>query len=56
MDSNRHRRVQPETVLRHCKGFDRVFLEGEIEKDKVWLALKAHFDYLSERRLLPMQS
>ena len=53
MDSNRERGIKPETVLRHSKGFDRVFLDWETEKEKVWATIQSHFEYLRERRLLP---
>src|SRR5574341_902226 len=46
MDSNQKRRMKPETVLRHSKGFDRVFLNWEEEKGKIWKAIRAHPDYL----------
>jgi hypothetical protein len=53
MDSNRERGMQPETVLRHSKGFDRVFLNWYKEKEEVWKAIQAHFDYLSELGMMP---
>jgi hypothetical protein len=45
--------MQPETVLRHSKGFDRVFLNWYKEKEGVWKAIQAHFDYLSELGMMP---
>jgi len=53
MDSNRERGMKPETVLRHSKGFDRVFLNWHEEKSKVWKAVENHFKYLEEYGLLP---
>jgi len=43
--SNEERGLRPETVLRHTKGFDRVFLNWFKEKD-------AHLDYLDKLGLL----
>lgn len=54
MDSSRLRHINPETVLRHSKSFDRVFLDWETEKEKVWEAIRAHLEYLGERGLLPV--
>jgi hypothetical protein len=44
--------MKTETVLRHPKGFNRIFLDGSKEKDKVWDAIRAHIDYLGEVGLL----
>jgi hypothetical protein len=52
MDTNLRRGVQPETILRHCKGFDRVFLDWNSEKEKIWQTIQAHFLYLKERGIL----
>jgi hypothetical protein len=53
MDTNEERGMKPETVLRHAKGFDRVFLNWYAEKDQVWAAVRAHLEYLSSLGLLP---
>ena len=53
LDSNRERGMKPETILRHAKGFDRVFLDWYVEKGKVWQAIQAHFEYLAELGLMP---
>lgn len=50
--SNEERGLQPETVLRHTKGFDRVFLNWFKEKEEAWRAIEAHFDYLDNLGLL----
>jgi hypothetical protein len=50
--SNEERGLRPETVLRHTKGFDRVFLNWFREKDDIWRAIEAHFDYLDKLGLL----
>ena len=50
--SNEERGLRPETVLRHTKGFDRVFLNWFKEKDEVWRAIEAHFNYLDKLGLL----
>jgi len=38
--------VLPETVLRQGKGFDRVFLNWENDKENIWKDLLSHFNYL----------
>ena len=48
MKSNKWRRMQPETILRHSKGFDRVFLNWEDEMEVVWEDVQSHFNYLSQ--------
>ncbi len=53
MDTNQARGMKPETVLRHSKGFDRVFLNWYRERDKVWEAIQAHFEYLTGLGLMP---
>jgi hypothetical protein len=53
MDSNEKRGMKPETVLRHSKGFDRVFLNWYLEREKVWEAVQAHFAYLHDLGLMP---
>lgn len=45
MDTNKERRLGKETVLRQGKGFDRVFLEWEEEKETIWQDIKRHFEY-----------
>ncbi len=52
MDSNIERGMKPETLLRHTKGFDRVFLNWNSEKNKAWDTIRAHIDYLREKHLL----
>lgn len=54
MDSNKERGLKPETVLRHTKGFDRVFLDWEQEKEKVWRDIQAYFKYLAELKLIEL--
>lgn len=53
IDSNQERGLKPETILRHTKGFDRVFVDWVSEKEHIWQALLAHFNYLVELNLLP---
>ena len=53
MDTNEERGMKPETILRHAKGFDRVFLNWYAEKAQVWAAVRAHLEYLSSLGLLP---
>src|SRR4030042_2784989 len=45
MDTNKKRRLGKETVLRQGKGFDRVFLEWNEEKETIWEDIKRHFEY-----------
>ena len=45
--------MNPETVLHHATGFDRVFLAWEREQTKVWEAIEAHFGYLEGLGLMP---
>lgn len=52
MNSNRERGLKPETVLRHTKGFDRVFLEWE--EEKIWRDIQAHFRYLAKLKLIEL--
>lgn len=46
LSTNKARRLHPETVLRQAKGFDRVFLEWEEDKETIWSDLQNHFVYL----------
>lgn len=46
LDSNKERNVQPETILRQGKGFDRIFLDWEENKDIIWNNIKKHLEYL----------
>jgi hypothetical protein len=46
LDSNKERNVQPETILRQGKGFDRIFLDWEENKDNIWNDIKKHLEYL----------
>jgi hypothetical protein len=39
----------PETILRQAKGFDRVYLDWEAEKDNVWSDVLDHLTYLEGR-------
>ena len=48
MKSNEWRGMQPETVLRHSKGFDRVYLNWVREMEAVWQDIESHFNYLSQ--------
>jgi hypothetical protein len=52
MRSNEARGLRPETVLRHTKGFDRVFLNWVTERDELWDALEQHFTHLAKMGLL----
>lgn len=54
MDSNKERGMQPETVLRHSKGFDRVFLSWKKERERVWHDIWAHLEYLAELKLIKL--
>ena len=47
--SSVERHLMPETVLRQGKGFDRIFLDWESEKEAVWEAIRNHLDYLRDR-------
>jgi hypothetical protein len=40
MDSNKVRNMRHVTLLRHSKGFDRVFSEWEIEKEQLWKVIQ----------------
>jgi hypothetical protein len=53
LDSSQERSMNPETVLRHAKGFDCVFLDWDREQAKVWEAIEAHFRYLEGVGLMP---
>lgn len=46
LSTNKTRRLEPETVLRQAKGFDRVFLEWEQDKEIIWEDIDKHFSYL----------
>ena len=52
MNSNRVRGFIRASITRHCKGFDRVFLNWEQECEQIWSDACAHFRFLSERGLL----
>lgn len=52
MDSNQECGMKPETVLRHSKGFDRVFLSWYFQKEKSWSAIHAHLRYLKEQGII----
>jgi hypothetical protein len=45
MQSNA-RHFSQATFLRHCKGFDRVFVEWDSQQDKLWAYVRDHFRYL----------
>jgi hypothetical protein len=47
--SNADRHLMPETVLRQGKGFDRIFLNWENEKEGIWETIKNHLTYLREK-------
>lgn len=46
------RTFMPETVLRQAKGFNRVFLDWENQRDTVWSNVEAHLTYLRDRAQL----
>jgi len=54
LDSNEDRGMQPETVLRHSKGFDRVYLNWKKEKQKIGQEIFTHFEYLAELGVLEL--
>ncbi len=43
------RTLMPETILRQAKGFTRVFLNWEEEKDTIWMDIENHLIYLRDR-------
>ena len=51
MYSNAERGLQPETVVRHTKGFDRVFLNwrDDSTREKLWQEIEGHLAYLRDR-------
>jgi hypothetical protein len=42
-------RPMPETILRQAKGFTRVFLNWEKDKDTIWKDIENHLIYLRDR-------
>lgn len=52
ISSGQKRNFGPETLLRHTKEFDRVFLDWEKDKEQILKNLLAHLDYLKELKLL----
>jgi len=43
------RSLMPETILRQAKGFTRIFLNWEEEKDNIWKDIENHLIYLRDR-------
>ena len=43
------RRVMQETILRQTKGFIRVFLDWEKDKDNIWTDIENHLYFLRDR-------
>jgi hypothetical protein len=43
------RTLMPETILRQAKGFTRIFLKWEEEKDIIWKDIENHLVYLRDR-------
>ena len=46
------KRFAPETLLRHTKEFDRVFMNWEEEKERIINDLFSHLEYLKELKVL----
>jgi len=52
LDSKRKRNLQPDTILRQGKGFDRVFLEWEEDKEIIWTDIRKHLEYLKRLKVI----
>jgi len=52
LDSNKERNLQPDTLLRQSKGFDRVFLEWEDDKEVIWNDIRKHLEYLKRLNVI----
>jgi hypothetical protein len=52
LDTNKGRNIQPSTLLRQSKGFDRVFLEWEADKEIIWDDIKKHLEYLKRLKII----
>jgi len=51
MQSNERGFRQP-TFLRHCKGFDRVFVGWPSKQGRLWTFVEDHFGYLEEAEII----
>lgn len=52
LDTNKERNLQPDTLLRQGKGFDRVFLEWEGDKEIIWSDVRKHLEYLKRLNVI----
>jgi hypothetical protein len=46
------RGFRQQTFLRHCKGFDRVFVGWESERGRLWAYVEHHLRYLAETAVI----
>ena len=46
------RGFRQQTFLRHCKGFDRVFVGWKSERDRLWAYIEHHLRYLEETAVI----
>lgn len=49
LSSNKKRHLMPHTVYRQAKAFDRVYLEWEEDKERIWEDVERHLIYLKEQ-------
>ncbi|CUU00779.1 hypothetical protein JGI1_00074 [Candidatus Thermokryptus mobilis] len=52
LDSRKERNLQPDTILRQGKGFDRIFLEWEKDKEIIWNDIRKHLEYLRRLKII----
>lgn len=52
LNTTKERNLQTTTILRQCKGFDRVFLEWEEEKEIIWNDIRNHLEYLKRLKVI----
>lgn len=52
LDSKKERNLQPDTLLRQGKGFDRIFLEWEDDKEIIWNDIRKHLEYLKRLNVI----
>lgn len=52
VDTNKRRKVNRETIIRQGKGFNRVFIEWEEEKEIAWQNIKQHLTYLKKTKVI----